>query len=557
MLIMSLVVVPLVNNFAVVAKTNVKAREIKAATDFAQQIMESLQAYGADSVNDQFWQGQTYSHSVAGGTGTSNEHDGTTPCMDPYPCPHDSSYKASDHLVPFSIVDIDKDSVSDDLTLYYKVYADAAFQGYADKLYSQKEKRYYAVYSAKADGGGVYDVRITYDPTRYEEKKDGAGNVLNSVRAFNENDFPDISTLDADTTAVINPNGPFVNPVIDEEALGRGDDDIFKKAEDGIGYAFTRGDTEGGNTSGRSYEEIVSEAYYELYEGYYQELAAKVQEYLYENWLSDSVVISASSLRSANPSKTEKLADIQKETARTTQMVITENEGTGEASLHVTVDYELTDANQIGNLTDAKDKIDDIVDAIAKNTDVTGFDKNGVASALKEIADNIDKKFNTQDNLNRSMEVYYDDSEMDLKSIYYMYTPLLSGWKSDSLVLKSEHSGEADSDRAIDLYLVPQRSIMDADYPASVSSNWSELAINYKTLELNETNSIDGLKPENLAVKYVTGFADVIQTANPDDTTIISKFGKTQNVLYDITVQVFKHGDPGGECLAELTLAGI
>ena len=579
MLIMSLVVVPLVNNFVVVSRTNVKARQVKAATDFAQQIMETLQSYGADSVNDQFWNGHTYSHSLAGADGTTSEHQGTNECNREYPCELDTSYNAEAHRMAFNIVNINKESQGDPLTDYYKVYTDDSFSDEADRLYSTGQKRCYNIVSAMSDAGDVYDVQIVYDPSSYgssAEKKDADDNILENSRAFNVNNFPDISTLDSDKTAVVNPNGPFVNPVINDSALtsGDSDSDIYERNDDGISYKFTRGDPDSKDTSGRSYEDIVSEAYYELYEGYYQEIVSAVQESLYSHYAESSVTINASAFRTSNPTKAEKLASIQADTTRTTVFTVTES-SSGLATLTGEVVYELTDTTEIGNKATVKTKLSSIISGLTDGENELSADqKEAISDELDTEIDAIDKEYTSSDNLVRSMEVYYDDDEMDLENIYYMYTPLSSGWKADSLKLttqKASGSGEDDSDedkaeemvssdRKITLYLVPQVSLMDSDLSSMTESSdddilSSDKSVSYRKMKLTGTDSIKGLLAKNITVNYVKNFADIINTANSNDDTIISKFNEAQNVLYDITVRIFKHDD--SKCLAELTLSGI
>ena len=54
MLIVGIVITPLLTNFAVTARVNAKSLKTKDVTDYAEQIIETLQSYTPDEVDEQF-----------------------------------------------------------------------------------------------------------------------------------------------------------------------------------------------------------------------------------------------------------------------------------------------------------------------------------------------------------------------------------------------------------------------------------------------------------------------------------------------------------------------
>ncbi len=146
-------------------------QERQRAEKFAEQLQDTLQSMGQNRVETQFWNGFSYKDQK----GNIDLFDG----------------------MPFDIVD-DYDQIGP---------ADSRFQMISKEKGTEipgtGEVQRYTILGTGYKGD-EYDVQIKYDPSGYGEDS------TSDSHAYNVNNFPDISSLTSENTAIINPEGAYV-----------------------------------------------------------------------------------------------------------------------------------------------------------------------------------------------------------------------------------------------------------------------------------------------------------------------------------------------------------
>ncbi|MGN1349702.1 MAG: prepilin-type N-terminal cleavage/methylation domain-containing protein, partial [Anaerovoracaceae bacterium] len=564
MLIMSLVVVPLVNNFAVVARTNVKAREIKAATDFAQQIMESLQAYGADSVNDQFWSQQSYT------VGTNTENYAFTPF---YIAELGEDYAAVD--TPGKTDGVKAMSIPG--------AGGEVFSSPADVLYdmsSLSESHYYQIEGGKADTGKLYDVRITYTPL--------------SRNLYNGNVFPDAGDLQSGKTIVINTAEGFVNYDTDEdgEYLFEYGEEETSKGEGGRQEIRYKSSVE------TEYDQFAADIFFSRFEIYHEYVADYANNLLSENYIfsedSSPIISEADLIRQTDTSTTydhdasleaikqKKKDAITNQLARKLDLIFTRPSGAENLEISAELNYYV-DQLLLGN----KDAVDTYIN---DKLQIYNKDWAGDSVEIKSIIDKIkaasDQKY--QEIIGKYIKdgkagldpfsVYSTIAPSDLSSIYLMYVPMdASAKKADEInVDVTRVEGYDDQTPDIDLFVVPQLGLKSASslsgysyygahpvdyvlpkvsgtkFPGDARS-WADM-LNVKYLTQSAKN---GLKADSLlsgtSEAAVSAYLDLTEsditgnnTQNDEKNsekrkTIVKAQGAAVNQLYTIRIEVYRH----------------
>ena len=210
MLILAIIVVPLLSNFVLSSRVNLKSRIKQYATTLAQSTMESLKSFDLEEVALQM-NGITEFKVIP------NENLG----MDTY---GNGFYETNESFEPILIhgpgaIDFSRVSVSSNLP-------DAKFT-------TKTEKKYYYAINQVKEGTKEFDLHITYDGSNYPGNQSDMS--VNEEDRVSQNQYviPNITNLDIKETALINPNGSNIEfQVIGEQYVYDSSNDSFLLSSD-------------------------------------------------------------------------------------------------------------------------------------------------------------------------------------------------------------------------------------------------------------------------------------------------------------------------------------
>ena len=406
MLIVGIVITPVLTNFAVTARVNAKSLKTKDVTDYAEQIIETLQSYTPDEVDEQFGSDKAEDFKIADISNTETNYGRT-----------DSSFKTVDRK------DEEKAKAVDG------------------------KPRYYFIRGAEAPSGRTYDVQITYDPTAYRT----AGTADGSAHAYNLEEVPDSTAFSRSTTAIINPNDSHVT-----FPTGSDGKNIFN--EDSQSYEFEN------NTS---YEESAVASYYDTYTTFISKVVEKVNSFFKEKDIKQEYYIKESDI--AALSKEAKMAELRSKTKRFTVISLDDinNKIALSSYLRFELDNDVYAVDETGVTASVMEKIKKTAFKNTTDEDVTlsDDDLNRIKSTISDIASEQRGENGTK--LFLDYKVFYDtDGYSDLKTVYIMYKPLSNQFMSggDTIVIDINDSKVQkrymESKETLDFYIVPQLGLL-------------------------------------------------------------------------------------------------
>ena len=406
MLIVGIVITPLLTNFAVTARVNAKSLKTKDVTDYAEQIMETLQSYTPEEVDAQFGSDKAEDFEIADISNTKTNYGRT-----------DSSFKTDNRK------DADKAKAADG------------------------KPRYYFIRGAKAPSGRSYDVQITYDPTSYRT----AGTADGSVHAYNLEEFPDSAAFSRSTTAIINPNDSHVT-------FPTGSDGKNIYDEDSQSYEFEN------NTS---YEESAVASYYDTYTTFISKVVEKVNSFFKEKDIKQDYYIKESDITTL--SKEAKMAELRKHTKRFTVISLDDvnNKIVLSSYLRFELDNDVYAVDETGVSESVMKKINatDFKDTTDQDVVLSDGDRSRIKSIISDVASEQRGEDGTK--LLLDYKVFYNtDGYNDLKTVYIMYKPLSNQFMSDgdTIVIdindRKVQKRYINSKETLDFYIVPQLGLL-------------------------------------------------------------------------------------------------
>ena len=179
MLILAIIVVPLLSNFAISSRINQKSRTRQYATTLAQNVMEGMKTYDLAELTLQF-------NGVASGGAFR-----LVPLTSFAEALQGSGYYETDASF------LQRYQLNADGTV--PVGMSLQKEGNQYTFLEKAEKRYYYVMNNIAEGTKRFDVQITVDANGYDMVTSGA-------IQYNQFKFPDVTSLDVNETAIINPS---------------------------------------------------------------------------------------------------------------------------------------------------------------------------------------------------------------------------------------------------------------------------------------------------------------------------------------------------------------
>ena len=405
MLIVGIVITPLLTNFAVTARVNAKSLKTKDVTDYAEQIMETLQSYTPDEVDEQFGSDKAEDFKIAEISNTKTNYGRT-----------DSSFKTDDRK------DADKAKAADG------------------------KPRYYFIRGAKAPSGRSYDVQITYDPTAYRT----AGTADGSVHAYNLEEFPDSAAFSRSTTAIINPNDSHVT-----FPTGSDGKNIFD--EDSQSYEFEN------NTS---YEDMAVNGFYGVYTAFIGEVRTKFEDLLQQKGINSSFVLKNEDLMDGL-SESQKKAQLRNETLRYTLIMI--DAANDKVYLTSYLQFQLTDVGDVYMMDKAsvkekaRKKLVNLKSDVDEDITVTDDEINTI---VDEAEKSVRQKWN-RDIVPSYKVSYNSDGYSKLSTVYLMIKPLSTDFKQDRIaVYFTKNAGKIyNSKNRLELYFVPQIGLLKNKTP--------------------------------------------------------------------------------------------
>ena len=511
--------------------------EKEKADEFAEQILHTLQSMGQNRVEQQFWNGFSYKDPK----GAVDLFDG----------------------MPFDIVD-DYDQIGP---------ADKEFQIFPkDKGLSipgTGEVQQYVVLGA-AHKGSEYDVQIKYDPSGYGEDS------VSDSHAYNTNNFPDISSLTSESTAIISPEGAYVKFQTDTSGEYEYDDTSQQfKSET------------------RTLETSVLDNMYEKRASFYEEAVSLVNSTLNQTEIHNWNKLTGTSFYSTTD-KSQKLIELRKKIARNTVILV--QGGEGNVVVMSAVLFKLTDPSFVGDpqaVIDAlpgvfanatmTETIEQVVEeepepsegsqnqqtaADGTNTQGDSERKTKTVKVKVEVPvpqEWVDALTNTLTNEIRTMYeaatsdealtepfmVYESDrSFSNLENIYLMYYPLRNGqWKSDTISIDfSKVRTLYKKTHKLNLYVVPQLGLLVSNKNAFgqiQASDYIAPKLGGGQITFDGSSRTMSVKNEGalfdiprLRVNYVKGFMRPLAAVDMTD----SITGKTdpKDIIYALDVKVYK-----------------
>lgn len=549
MVIVAIACIPLLNGLVVSTKSNVKAQELAEGTSCAQYVMDRLQSFGAERVKSQFW-------SAVSGVSEDDVKVET----------------------PFTIFTVGSGD-------YKPTGADYGEALSKDAVPGGDSAMYYAVQNMDF-GNGKYDIKIKYDPTSYQ----ASGTKKSS---YNTNSFVDVKAMNNGSSVVIAP----------EAALMSTPDKNTKPefVHDTMTY--------------RNYEleETLSEReiglFYDQYVRFYTAIVAELNNQLtvYNASPESNFGIERFGITRTEQDEKDIKDMLRSNTDRKIALKVTKNSddeyitdckgvyylknGTNGSD-----DRSIYKKDKNGNTIDIMQIISNFLPSVQTGNMTNGFKlTDGENGQIGAIEAHMTSYINTR--YNSLITEYSVDFKADAKTskpplnIFLMYVPLEKfKWKSDSLYVdistvldKSGSSLYAGTDGAnkLRLYVVPQIGLADninSSIPLNVKK--ADITFGETSVSISENSSFPndliqvygvnpgtGSKSKSSAGGYdfvnVGGTGNAVFISNYEDIKAendIAVSGKSENIIYDITISVYKYG--GGDhfdssnYVTELTLSG-
>ena len=486
MLIVGIVIVPLLTNFAVTARVNAGSLKTKDASDYADQIIETLQSYTPDEIDQQF-----------GGS-------------------------------------VDKFQIANvaDANDFGRTNESFAVGGSDIKDIEKQEKgkpRYYFIRGAKASDNRTYDIQITYDPQNYA----ASGKADGSVHSYNLEEFPDSSSFSRSTTAIINPNDAHVTFPTDSEGKN-----IFD--EKSQSYEFV-------NTT--SYEENAVNGFYSVYTAYINAVREGFENLLDTKTDKPEGFTLKNEDFSDGESESVKKAKLRKNTDRYTVLMI-EKSDSGKCVLSSYMQFQLAgDDDYKTMLLDqtsvrirAEEKLGKLEDT-DKNRLISEQEINDV---VRTAAESVAASRNSD--IVPCYKVFYnDDGYNRLENVYLMTKPLSSDFHADRIAVKFIAGAEKmySSDSRLSIYAVPQLGLLNDKNPDSyikpviTSISNDSLA---GGIENRITDLATGLKGALLEIYYAKGWLNENTNFGMVSSNAHNSLVKTvtADLIYDIKVSVYE-----------------
>ncbi len=405
------------------------------------------------------------------------------------------------------------------------------------------ETQRYIITGAEDDQGDLYDVQIEYNPEPYNEDTTISSSASH---AYNQNEFPDLNSMNRKETVVIEPEASYVSFETDENG------EYIYDEESGR-YQTSKDST---------MEESALDAFYNDYISFYVKSCETINSYLDELQVDDSHRISAKEF-TATTSESDKKASIRQKTGRRTAVQVTSS-----TNVEASVIYTLTDSSEIGNPTAVLDTLrTDLFGAYLPSMDEQGnlvqipITPEGITSIVDALRPQIMNLWNSASSasaLQKQYRVYESDNNVSsLENIYLMYTPLRRGfWQSDVLNLDlSQAPVSYNTGHRLQLYLVPQigeESSRSRPYNSIQASDYLSLELKGGTIRYDEADFMSGhtvtLTSENalydlnrVSVHYLKGYT-ALPAAADSDASIVSRLD-SQDIIYQLTIRVYRHAD--------------
>lgn len=485
-LIVGIVIVPLLTNFAVTACVNANSLRTKDVTDYAEQIIETLQSYTPDEVDEQFG------------------------------CSTDS----------FKIADVSEAS-------FGRTNERFEVSGSDINDIEKQEKgqlRYYFIRGAKAPDNRTYDIQITYDPRSYASSSKADG----SVHAYNLEEIPDSSSFSRSTTAIINPNDAHVT--FPTSADGK---NIFD--EKSQSYEFVN------NTS---YEENAVNGFYGVYTAYINAVREGFENLIDTKADKPEGFTLKNEDFSDGESESVKKARLRKNTDRYTVIIIEKsNSGKCILSSYMQFqltgedDYKTMLLDQTSVRIKAEEKLGKLEDK-DKNRLISEQEINDV---VKSAAESVAASRNSD--IVPCYKVFYnDDGYNKLENIYLMTKPLSNDFHADRIAVKfADNSAEKmySSDSRLGIYIVPQIGLLNDkntdSYIKPVITSISSTSLG-GGVENRIKDMATGLRGELLEMYYAKGwFAEDenfrLVSSNAHDSLVKNV---SADLIYDVKVSVYE-----------------
>ncbi len=528
MLLVGIVIVPLLTNFAVSARVNAKSLKTKDVTAYAEQILETLQSYTPDEVDEQFG-GSVDDFKIA------DISDRT-----------DFGYTNSS----FEIGKNDDGNSTD-----------------AAKKAAQGQPRYYYIRGAEAPSGRTYDIQVTYDPTSYSRSKsdnssDGTSTAAPvDVHAYNLEEFPDARVFSRGSTAIINPSDPHITFSYD-------DDQNYTPVSD------------------TSYEESAVDSMYSVYTAFLDNLRARFQDILDERMGSAAPRLTRNDFTSTvSVSEKDKKQQIRNAINRYTLIMVDADNDNGRIKLSAYMQFFLENSGSNDDelkvidapvaRTRAKDTLEGLIDT---ETDKRIIEDTEIDSIITEIEAQVRTSMSSE--LVPSYNVFWDDEGRGkLDTVYLMTKPLLQktysdGFKDDRIaVYFTASAGKIyNSGNRLNMYIVPQTGLLgDNDDPGKYIkpeiTGVKEPKVVYD--EINKSHNLTarledmktGLPSGKISVHYAKDWFDpsnIDYDSNLKDnmsSELVKKI--SSDFIYDIKVTVYESsGGKWKNKLAELDTSG-
>ena len=529
-------------------------QERQRAENFAEQLQDTLQSMGQSRVETQFWNGFSYKDQK----GNIDLFDG----------------------MPFDIVD-DYDQIGP---------ADSRFQMISKEKGTEipgtGEVQRYTILGTGYKGD-EYDVQIKYDPSGYGEDS------TSDSHAYNVNNFPDISSLTSENTAIINPEGAYVKFSTDASGSYEYDDTSQQfKSET------------------RTLETSVLDNMYAKRSSFYEEAVSLVNSTLAQTEIHNWNKLTGTSFYTTTD-KSQKVIELRKKITRNTAILAQGSEGN--ATVTSAVLFNLTDPSYVGDpqrvinaipevfanatITEMVDQVVEVTPEEAEDTENTQNQTspeggaaepvpqtkviqvpmevpvpeewiNALTDSLKTDIEALYESATSDDALTEQFMVYESDRAfVDLENIYLMYYPLRNGqWKSDTISIDiSRIRNQYKKTHKLNLYVVPQLGLLASSKTAYESIQASEYIapklgggdISFdgasRTMKVGNEGALFDIP--RIRVNYVKGYMRPLAAVDMKDS--ITGHTDPEDILYALNLKIYRASKgrfPEGDLLAESTV---
>lgn len=523
MLVLGLLVTPLLLNFRVAFTTNLNASETSYAENYGQQVMETLKSYGAGPVDNQFRGREDFDISELNGGASTGVADDT-----------------------FGILSSPESFVNGDI-------------------------RRYTILGG-TDGSRAYDVQITFDPTDYSQSEtDGQGSIVGaSATSFDINSYPDASVFSDSSTVVIDPGSTYM---------------VYDTRSGSYVYDTTNDRYSGSRST--SYEEIALNGYYSMYVSLYQRMCDIMNDIMTTDKynLPSDYYISASDIGISSPASVK--SAIQSKLSRRTGILIDGTEGNLQVRSSLVFDLGVNDIGSIvGTEASLNAAIREHVSGNLLMNDgeyMSSSLKEELASDLLRAADAELRGFVTDNpnGIDLQYTICQSSSMDDLERIYLMYDPLrLSKWNrnDDQICVCINDDGDTPAesiiqkfrDKQLELYIVPQIGLAKMDSGVNViqSTNYVKPKLVFCSMEyddhqqvtLNLSDKWSGYA-STIHINYLENYLNLNGSAavagSGSESSIVAKEDDSIEVIYRVTVSVYKHAETVSDAFKSEPLATL